>query len=71
MNLKRYRKFKKKHKTAHIILVAIALVMLWRGIWGLLDIFLVPNNALLSYVLSILIAFIILYFDDFHLKELE
>lgn len=69
--MKNYRKFKKKHKVFHIIIVSFAIVMLWRGVWGLLDYYFFNNSPVLSYILSVLIAFVVLYFDDFHLKELE
>ena len=68
--LKRYRRFKKRHKVLHILLVAIAVVMFWRGAWGILDTYFLPDNLLASYLASIFVAFVILYFDDFHLKEL-
>ena len=71
MQFRRYRRFKKKHKLFHILLVALAVVMLWRGIWGILDLYFFPNNSVASYLSSLIIAFAILYFDDFHLKELE
>jgi len=69
--VKPYRRFKKKHRLVHIIIVAIAIVMLWRGVWGLLDTYLLPNNEVASYLVGALIALAILFFDDFHLKELE
>ncbi|MCR4326503.1 MAG: hypothetical protein NUV52_02520 [Candidatus Roizmanbacteria bacterium] len=51
--------------------MATAVVMFWRGVWGILDSYLLPDNTLLSYAVSVLVAFAILYLDDFHLKELE
>ncbi len=69
--LKLYRRFKKRYKILHILIVATAVVMFWRGIWGILDTYLLPDNTLLSYTISVFVAFGILYFDDFHLKELE
>ena len=69
--MKIYRQFKRKHRLLHILIVAIAIVMLWKGIWSLLDAYLFPGNVLAGNLLSILVAFFILYLDDFHLKELE
>jgi hypothetical protein len=66
-----YRRFKKRNKVLHILLAAIAVVFFWRGTWGLIDIFFLPASPLFSNLISVAIAFIILYFDDFHLKELE
>jgi len=53
------------------MIVAIAIVMFWRGVWSLLDTYLLPDHFLISNLVSILVAFFILYLDDFHLKELE
>ena len=69
--MKGYRRFKKKYRLLHVLLVATAIVMFWRGAWSLLDTYFLPNYQLVSSALSILIAFFILYLDDFHLKELE
>ncbi len=66
-----YRRFKKRNKTLHIFFAAVAVVFFWRGIWGLIDLFFLPANSLVSNIISVGIAFVILYFDDFHLKELE
>ncbi len=67
----RYRFFKRKHRAVHILFVAIAIVMFWKGVWSLLDAYLLPGNVLASNTILILVAFLILYLDDFHLKELE
>jgi hypothetical protein len=69
--MRSYRRFKDKHKITHILLVAIAIVMFWRGVWGLLDEYFFTASPVISYGLSIFIAFLILYFDDYHLKELH
>lgn len=66
-----YRKFKKKYRIAHILMVFFAIILFWRAVWGILDMYLFPDQKLLGYILSLGVAFAILYFDDFHLKELE
>ncbi|MEW6222667.1 MAG: hypothetical protein AB1476_05095 [Candidatus Hadarchaeota archaeon] len=38
----------------------IAIVMVWRGLWGLMDIYLFPNNRKRSYWASFLIGFILI-----------
>ena len=45
----------------HTITVAFAIILFWRGVWGLMDIYLFPENYLLSSIASILIGIIILY----------
>ena len=68
---KQYKKFKKKHKVIHLLIVSTAIVMLWRGIWGLLDLYLFADNQTISYFVSVMVAFAILYLDNFHLKDIE
>lgn len=53
-----------------ILLAATAVVLFWRGIWGLLDHFLFPENPLLSYLISALVGLLILWLDDYELHEL-
>lgn len=43
------------------IIVAFAIILFWRGLWGLMDVFLFPENQMLSYILSIFIGMAILY----------
>ncbi|GBE20155.1 MAG TPA: hypothetical protein ENG87_04610 [Candidatus Pacearchaeota archaeon] len=43
------------------ILIAFAIVSFWRGVWGLMDLYLAPHNLVLSFFLSILIGILILY----------
>lgn len=53
-----------------MFMVAIAVVMVWRGVWNFLDHYLFPDNFILSNVLSIAIGLLILYLPDQNLKEL-
>lgn len=43
-----------------IIIASIAIVGFWRGIWGLMDMYIYPNNALMSNITSVVIGLIIL-----------
>lgn len=52
------------------LLIALAIVLFWRGTWGLLDIYLFPNDYFLSYVISILAGILILYLNKNLLKKL-
>jgi len=38
----------------------VAVVMMWRGIWGLMDEYLLPENPKLSYWTSFISGFIII-----------
>ena len=56
----------KKHikKILNTLLVAFAIVAFWRGSWGLMDLYLFPNFEILSYLVSILVGIIILYYTE-------
>jgi hypothetical protein len=43
------------------LLLAFAIVSFWRGIWGLMDLYLLPNNPSLSFSLSAVIGIGIIY----------
>ncbi len=54
-----------------ILATATAVVLFWRGIWGLLDHYLFPENPLLSYLISVLLGLFILWVDDYEFQELD
>jgi hypothetical protein len=57
---KKIGKAKFQKKTINAILVATAVVLFWRGSWGLLDHYLFPRNPPLSYITSLILGIIIL-----------
>lgn len=52
------------------LFIAVAVIMVWRGIWNLLDIYLLPKMPLLSNIISILAGVALLYLPDGTLDEL-
>jgi hypothetical protein len=46
-------------------------VMLWRGVWGLLDTYLFPGSPTLSYLVCIGLGAAILYLDNFSIDNLK
>ena len=52
------------------VLIAFAIVSFWRGVWGLMDIYLFPNNYVLSLSISVLVGLVILYFTKHIIGEL-
>ena len=61
----------KKHikKILNTLLVAFAIVAFWRGSWGLMDLYLFPNYEIFSYILSIILGMVILYYTENLLEE--
>jgi len=71
INKEAIKKQKAKHRHVYSILTGLGIIIFWRGIWGILDAYLLPGHQLLSYLISIMIGLLILYLNDFALKELE
>lgn len=62
---------KKRYPTANGIIIVIAIILFWRGVWGLIDLYLFPNSPTFSHLLSITLGALILYLDDFSIKDLK
>lgn len=66
-----FQRIKKHHPNWYSIIVGAAIVMYWRGLWGLMDTYLFPGNEVLSYSASIVIGLLLLLANDFKLTEIE
>lgn len=67
----RLSKLHARFKTFGLILTTVlGVVLFWRGIWGLTDLYLFPNQPELSYLISILGGLLILWIDDGEITEL-
>lgn len=60
----------KKHSHLHILFVAMAVILFWRGAWGLMDMYLFPDNPLVSYIVSLVVGFGILIVTERFTDEL-
>lgn len=71
-SIKKLRKIMRNHdRNISILIECIAIIMIWRWIWELLDMYLFPGNPLISNLISIALWIIILLVDDGRLWELE
>lgn len=53
-----------------MILVVTGVVFVWRGIWNLIDMYILPGDPLMSNLLGIFLGVLILYLPDNDIKEL-
>ena len=63
------RDWRYKKKIFEALFVAFAIVAIWRGTWGLMDLYLFPNYEIFSYILSIILGMVILYYTENLLEE--
>ncbi|HLB60534.1 MAG TPA: hypothetical protein VJL83_02925 [Patescibacteria group bacterium] len=54
----------------NVIFVGTAVVLFWRGAWGLLDLYLFPENPAVSFISSILLGLLILILTHHLVDEL-
>jgi hypothetical protein len=52
------------------LMKALAIVMVWRGAWELLDMYLLPGNPILSNVVCIVVGVFLLYLPDQSIEDL-
>jgi len=52
------------------LITAIGVVMVWRGVWFLLDLYLFPNQPTLSGLTSLVIGLAILYLPNGRINNL-
>jgi hypothetical protein len=57
-------------KISFAIIIAFAVISFWRGIWGLMDIYLFPTNETLSLLSSVVIGVAILIIAGYSTKAL-
>ena len=63
--------FKARHPNGNAVVIVLAIVMLWRGAWGLLDTYFFPGNPIISYIVSMALGALILYLDNFSIEHLK
>jgi Fuseless len=64
-------RLKQEYPTANAIVVIFAIIMLWRGVWELLNLYLFPNSPTFSNLFSLALGALILHLDNFSLKDLK
>jgi MFS superfamily sulfate permease-like transporter len=69
IKIKRFRK--NYDSNWNIFVVCIAIVMIWKWIWDLLDMYIFPGYPLISNLICIGIGIIVLLMDDWKLWELQ
>jgi hypothetical protein len=64
----KFKKLKTHHQLIWSLIIATALVSVWRGIWGLMDLFIFPSSKLISVITSLTIGIIIFIVIHYKLK---
>jgi hypothetical protein len=46
----------KKRQIGEALLIDLSAIMIWRGVWGFMDLYLFPNHPEISFILSITVG---------------
>jgi len=65
------QQLKSNYPTANVIVIILAIIMLWRGVWGLLDTYFFPGSPTFSHFTCIVLGAVVLYLDNFRLDNLK
>ena len=57
-------------RNGKFLALAIGVILTWRGVWGLADVYLFPGNDVASFVASVIIGLVILIILKRDLTEL-
>lgn len=63
------RKKQETDSIVFIIVLDLAAVMVWRGAWGLMDVYLFPLHQELSFLFSLIMGLVIFAFLKLYTKE--
>jgi len=58
------------HKVGFAVLIGFAVISFWRGIWGLMDLYLLPNDYAFSLWISVFLGLVILIITGYAKREL-
>lgn len=52
------------------VVIGFAVISFWRGVWGLMDVYLFPENLTLSLITSTILGLVILIITHYATREL-
>jgi len=58
-------------RNIEFFLIVVGIVLVWRGVWGLSDIYIFPEIPTLSFILSIVIGLVILVIHNKRKKDIS
>ncbi len=67
----KFKKLRRKRSNMNIFLTTAAVVMIWRWVWELLDLYLFPNNRMVSLIIWMILWIFLLFVDNEELDELD
>lgn len=66
-----WKKLKYTHPNLYVMLIVVGVVAVWRGLWGLMDMYLFPSDPEVSFLVSLALGLLLLWLNDFRLDELR
>ena len=60
---------RKRHQFTYSLLIMLGVICVWRGVWSLLDTYLIPGQPIWSYLISIIFGVVILAVTHYKLSD--
>ena len=60
----------KEQSNLRIFIVCVCVIMIWKAVWDFCELFIFPNNIILSDVVCLVVWTVVLLIDDGKLYEL-
>lgn len=68
---KKFRKFLQRRPHINTILELLGAIAIWWGVWGILDLFIFPENRIISYLACIVLGFLLLLVNGSGLDDIK
>lgn len=65
------QELKALYPTGNVVVIIFSIILIWRGVWGLMDIFFFPGWPIFSHAACFAIGVLVLYLDDFKIDNLK
>lgn len=63
---KKHKTFLDKHGNIQTLMIGLTIVMFWRGAWGLMDLYLFPQDQGKSFMVSLIVGLVLLFILNHH-----
>lgn len=68
--MKKIKEMQRFQQILFIVLIATAVIAFWRGVWGLMDTYILPNNYILSCWITLIAGLLLLIITRYASKTL-
>jgi hypothetical protein len=65
-----WQRFKKHHRLLISLIILSGIIFFWRGVWGLAETYLYPENPQFSFYISLILGIVILATTHYSIEKI-